>query len=103
MDGGRQDLRIRPYPRTSLKAARDIRDEQKRLLYEDGINPCAAKRSLRCLSQRPAAAGAGCCCVRGTGPRLWDPFALPRPGLLGFLGSSQSIDTSNPSTAATAR
>jgi hypothetical protein len=36
-DGRRQDLRIRPYPRTSLKAARDIRDEQKRLLYEDDV------------------------------------------------------------------
>ena len=43
-DGRRQDLRIGPYPRISLKAARDIRDEQKRLLYEDGINPCDAKK-----------------------------------------------------------
>ena len=37
-------MRIGPYPRISLKAARDIRDEQKRLLYEDGINPCDAKK-----------------------------------------------------------
>ncbi len=43
-DGRRQDLRIGPYPRISLKAARDLRDEQKRLLYEDGINPCDAKK-----------------------------------------------------------
>jgi hypothetical protein len=45
-DGRRQDVRIGPYPRISLKAARprDIRDEQKRLLYEDGINPCDAKK-----------------------------------------------------------
>ncbi len=43
-DGRRQDLRIGAYPRISLKTARDIRDEQKRLLYEDGINPCDAKK-----------------------------------------------------------
>ena len=46
-DGRRQDLRIGPYPRISLKAARDIRDEQKSLLYEDGINPCDAKKRPR--------------------------------------------------------
>ena len=43
-DGRRQDLRIGPYPKISLKAARELRDEQKRLLYEEGINPCAAKK-----------------------------------------------------------
>lgn len=37
-------MRIGPYPRISLKAARDSRDEQKRFLYEDGINPCDAKK-----------------------------------------------------------
>ena len=37
-------MRIGPYPRISLKAARDLRAEQKRLLYEDGINPCDAKK-----------------------------------------------------------
>ena len=37
-------MRIGPYPRISLKAARDIRGEQKRLLYDDGINPCDAKK-----------------------------------------------------------
>jgi hypothetical protein len=35
-DGLRQDLRIGPYPGISLRAARAIRDEQKRLLHEDG-------------------------------------------------------------------
>ena len=43
-DGRRQDLRIGPYPRISLKAARVIRGGQKHLLNEDGINPCAAKK-----------------------------------------------------------
>ena len=43
-DGRRQDLRIGPYPRISLKAARGIRDEQKRLLNESGIDPCFAKK-----------------------------------------------------------
>jgi hypothetical protein len=40
----RQDLRIGPYPRISLRVARDIRDDQKRLLDEDEINPCDAKK-----------------------------------------------------------
>jgi hypothetical protein len=43
-DGRRQNLRIGPYPRISLKAARDIRDEQKRLFHDDGINPCDAEK-----------------------------------------------------------
>jgi hypothetical protein len=43
-DGRRQDLRLGPYPRISLKAARDLRDEQKRLLYEEGLDPCAVKK-----------------------------------------------------------
>ena len=46
-DGRRQDLRIGLYPRISLKAARYIRDEQKPFLYEDGINPCDAKKRTR--------------------------------------------------------
>ncbi|WP_370594827.1 Arm DNA-binding domain-containing protein [Synechococcus sp. CBW1002] len=32
-DGRRQDLRIGPYPRISLKAARDIRNEQTYRLH----------------------------------------------------------------------
>lgn len=43
-DGRRQDLRLGPYPRISLKAARDLRDEQRRLLYEEGLDPCAVRK-----------------------------------------------------------
>jgi len=43
-DGKQQDYRIGPYPKFSLKKARQIRDEQKQKMLVDLINPCAAKR-----------------------------------------------------------
>ena len=43
-DGKQQDYRIGPYPKISLKKARQIRDEQKQKMLVDLINPCAAKR-----------------------------------------------------------
>lgn len=43
-DGKQQDYRIGPYPKISLKKARQIRDEQKQKMLVDFINPCAAKR-----------------------------------------------------------
>jgi integrase len=46
-DGRRQDLRLGPYPRLSLKAARQKRDEQRLLLQEQGIDPCQAKKAAR--------------------------------------------------------
>lgn len=46
-DGRQQDLRLGPYPRLSLKAARQKRDEQRLLLQEQGIDPCKAKKLAR--------------------------------------------------------
>ena len=43
-DGKQQDFRIGPYPRITLKKARQIRDEQRQRMLSDGINPCLAKR-----------------------------------------------------------
>lgn len=43
-DGRRQDLRLGPYPAVSLKRARELRDEQKKLMHDQGINPCEAKK-----------------------------------------------------------
>lgn len=43
-DGKQQDYRIGPYPKISLKKARQIRDEQHQRMFIEGINPCAAKR-----------------------------------------------------------
>ena len=43
-NGKQQDYRIGPYPKFSLKKARQIRDEQKQKMLVDLINPCAAKR-----------------------------------------------------------
>ena len=43
-DGKQQDYRIGPYPRITLKKARQIRDEQKKLMLDGGINPCLAKQ-----------------------------------------------------------
>ena len=43
-DGKQQDYRIGPYPKISLKKARQIRDEQRKRMLIEGINPCAAKR-----------------------------------------------------------
>ena len=43
-DGKQQDYRIGPYPKISLKKARQIKDEQKQKMLVDLINPCAAKR-----------------------------------------------------------
>lgn len=43
-DGKQQDYRIGPYPKVSLKKARQIRDEQKRQMLGENINPCTAKR-----------------------------------------------------------
>ena len=40
-DGKQQDYRIGPYPKISLKQARQIRDEQKTLMHQQGINPRA--------------------------------------------------------------
>jgi len=52
-DGKQQDYRIGAYPKVSLKKARQIRDEQKTLMQQEGINPCAAKKEAR-LQQRVA-------------------------------------------------
>jgi len=46
-DGRHQELRLGPYPRLSLKAARQMRDEQKSFLREQGIDPCKAKKLAR--------------------------------------------------------
>ena len=43
-DGKLRDYRIGPYPKISLKKARQIRDEQRKRMLIEGINPCAAKR-----------------------------------------------------------
>ena len=43
-DGKQEDYRIGPYPKISLKKARQIRDEQRKRMLIEGINPCAAKR-----------------------------------------------------------
>ncbi|MCP9773601.1 integrase arm-type DNA-binding domain-containing protein [Synechococcus sp. Tobar12-5m-g] len=43
-DGRLQDLRLGPYPAVSLKRARELRDEQKKLLHDQGIIPCEAKQ-----------------------------------------------------------
>jgi integrase len=53
--GRQQDLRLGPYPRLSLKAARQKRDEQKLLLQEQGIDPCKAKKLTRSEQRRRAA------------------------------------------------
>ena len=50
-DGKQQDYRIGPYPKISLKKARQIRDEQKTLMQQEGINPCAAKKEARIQRQ----------------------------------------------------
>ena len=50
-DGKQQDYRIGPYPKISLKKARQIRDEQKTLMQQEGINPCAAKKEARLQRQ----------------------------------------------------
>ncbi|MCT0219499.1 integrase arm-type DNA-binding domain-containing protein [Synechococcus sp. CS-1329] len=52
--GKPQDYRIGPYPKVSLKKAREVRDEQKRRLYEEGINPCLAKKQNKIERYRPA-------------------------------------------------
>jgi integrase len=44
-DGKQQDYRIGPYPRITLKKARQIRDERRQRMFSDGINPCLAKRT----------------------------------------------------------
>ena len=46
-DGKQQDYRIGPYPKISLKKARQIRDEQRERMLSNGINPCIAKRRER--------------------------------------------------------
>ena len=43
-EGKQQDYRIGPYPRITLKKARQIRDEQRQRMLSDGINPCLAKK-----------------------------------------------------------
>jgi integrase len=43
-DGKQQDYRIGPYPKVSLKKARQIRDEQLQRMHNEGINPCVAKK-----------------------------------------------------------
>ena len=45
--GRRQDLRLGPYPRLSLKAARQLRDEQRLILLEQKTDPCQAKKNLK--------------------------------------------------------
>ncbi len=50
-DGKQQDYRIGPYPKVSLRKARQIRDEQKTLMLQEGINPCAAKKEARLQRQ----------------------------------------------------
>jgi len=46
-DGKQQDYRIGPYPKVSLKQARQLRDEQRQQMLNEGINPCVAKRQQR--------------------------------------------------------
>ena len=46
-DGKQQDYRIGPYPKISLKKARQIRDEQRKRMLIEGLNPCAAKRQQK--------------------------------------------------------
>jgi len=46
-DGKQQDYRIGPYPKVSVKKARQIRDEQRQQMLSEGINPCAAKRQKK--------------------------------------------------------
>jgi len=43
-DGKQQDYRIGPYPKVSLRKARQTRDEQRQRMHSEGINPCVAKR-----------------------------------------------------------
>lgn len=43
-EGKQQDYRIGPYPKVSLKKARQIRDEQHQRMHRDGTDPCAVKR-----------------------------------------------------------
>jgi hypothetical protein len=45
--GKQQDYRIGPYPLVSLKKARYIRDDLRRQMLAEGIDPCAAKRQAR--------------------------------------------------------
>lgn len=51
-NGKQQDYRIGPYPKFSLKKARQIRDEQKQKMLVDLINPCAAKRDEKAKQVR---------------------------------------------------
>ena len=55
-NGKQQDYRVGPYPKISLKKAREIKEQQKRRLYEEGINPCAAKKEDRIQRYRPSQA-----------------------------------------------
>jgi integrase len=43
-DGKQQDYRIGPYPKVSVRKARQTRDEQRQRMHSEGINPCVAKR-----------------------------------------------------------
>ena len=43
-DGKQQDYRIGPYPKVTLKKARQIRDEQRGQMLGEGVNPCTAKK-----------------------------------------------------------
>ena len=52
--GKQQDYRVGPYPKVTLKKAREIRDTQKRRLYEEGIDPCQAKKQEKIERYRPA-------------------------------------------------
>jgi len=46
-NGKQQDYRIGPYPLVSLKKARYIRDDLRRQMLAEGVDPCAAKRQAR--------------------------------------------------------
>jgi len=81
---------IRPEPCGACSASGNVHElHQQHAPCQDA--PCAPARrwpapapsrrscSPRCLFQRPAAGGAGCCCARSTGLHRWGRFPLPRP------------------------
>jgi hypothetical protein len=52
--GKQRDYRIGTYPKVSLKKAREIRDQQRKRLYDEGIDPCEAKKQERIERYQPA-------------------------------------------------
>ena len=46
-DGKQQDYRVGPYPKVSLKQARQTRDQLRQQMVEQGIDPCRAKKQAK--------------------------------------------------------